>query len=271
MTELFRFWRTLPRASLGLVFLTAIALLATGPLPLEDAGDRFGILRETIGEATTGVLLTLGVIAAASLGAEFSRNLILPLRFIGGRLFIALGRAEVSGWRRAAWILGASPVKLAVQLFQTYRKFFYDFYFGWSSAVASTPEMYEIVKRDWDTHFKLLEGVLIEELQAPQELSRVALFTSVTQEQALAEYMESTLESMQLAWVTLALSPVLAFRFGADVGEIWMVLVCAIVIALALVPMYVRRKLTLAVFLVYSHCVAFQFGELAENADRETV
>lgn len=162
-----------------------------------------------------------------------------------------------------------APLALAWDIYKAHRQFFSDYYLSWSLGTAQTPEFYEIIQRDWESHFARFDKILSEVATGPQELWRVAFFTSVTQEQALADFVESTLETMQSTWLALLISPILALRFGAGFGGMAGVGCIAAVIAVLLIPMYVRRKLTFAVYLVYTHAVSFQFGELADIADRE--
>jgi hypothetical protein len=244
-------------------------VLAFGAPSWKDVPKAIDGIRQVLGETATGVVLTIGIVFAAGLATEVSRTLLLPLRDAAGWVLRWRQDATSERHQRTVSTLGYSPLELAYDIFREQWQFFNNYYWRWSLSTAQTPELYDIIKRDWETHYAPFEQMLAAVATGPHELWRVAFFASLTQEQALADFVESTLETMQAAWVGLLLTPFIGMRLGAAAHTVAMLSVFSAAVALLLVPTYVKRKRTFAIYLIHAHAVVFQFGEVAEVADRE--
>jgi hypothetical protein len=254
---------------MGFALTVVIACAVFGPRIIEWCAKTIGGSKSLLGETATGLLATIVLIALASLGTEIARTVALPIRFAIGWLLIRLAGNRSNRFADVMKRLGNSPLAIAREIFEANRQFINDYYEGWSRAAVTSPEMYTVVQNEWAAHFETFAGLMKQLGRGPSELWYIALFTSVTQEQALAEYLEATLESLQAAWLTFLVVPVALLHFGAPIHVVIITIICLIMTILLMLPMYLRRKLIFAVFLVYSHMTAFQFGKLADVTDRE--
>jgi hypothetical protein len=266
MGALLRFWRALPRTFAGLLFAIELLLLYAGRDTVTHSSAAIRTFKAFFGETATGIVVVATLVGAGAIGAELARALLLPIRSSLGAL---LRKVRVSRFPRLGVLLStfsSSPTALAGSLFSSHTAFLNDFYNGYSRGMALTPELLEAVKANWERQFEMLTSVIGNLARGPVEMWRVAYFAQVSQEQALADYEETLVESVQIVWLVVMTGVFVISRLG---GNIWFALAAAIAIAVLFLPTYLRRKLTFAWYIVHLHSHSFLFAEGADVADRE--
>lgn len=189
----------------------------------------------------------------------------MTFRMIARRLTTALP----SRWAHVFVTLGTPPFKLAGLLFEEHSRYLSDFYEGFSRSNAENAETYNLVADHWNDHFAQLRRVLSALASGPPEMWRIAYYVQVTQEQALADYEETLVESLQTAWLVLFIAPAVVARVDGYGSNLLIPTLSAFATALLLIPTYIKRKRTLALYILHAHAFTFIFGEPADVADRE--
>lgn len=269
MNVVVRFWRTLPRAFVGLLVVVELYVLLVGTDAAAVAAKGIRALRDLLGDGTAGVTLVVTALTAAAVGAELVRIVLVPLRWIAARIMRVVGAALPSPTKDMLSTLSTPAPKLAVQLFTGHPQYISSFYEGYSRGTLGTLEGYKTAKENWSDHFALLGEVFGALRDGPLEMWRIAYYAQVTQEQALADYEETLMESVQMLWIALIVAPVVAVRSHATGEIVARVTVAALTLIVLLVPTFRRRKLALAWYIVHVHALTFIFGEAADVTDRE--
>ena len=268
MTAFLRFWQSLPVLSVGLVITFELYLVLCGGRSRGYLVDLISGMRTLFGEGVTGVLLGAVLLMAAAGGAELSRALLLPIRQALGNSLRKLGRGSKTRLGRTLRTLAAPPVALAVQLFDSHTEWIAKFYKSLSLAQATSPELYVLVRDEWDRVFSFIREIVQRAESMPEEFWRLTYFTSVTQEQALADYEQARVESVQFMWLAITLAPFVVARLAKGGGTILMVTIVAGALSALLIPTYLKRKLTFAIYLIYLYTNGATFGEGADVTDR---
>ncbi|HEX4960566.1 MAG TPA: hypothetical protein VF173_06985 [Thermoanaerobaculia bacterium] len=268
MTAFLRFWRSLPVLSAGLVIALELYLVLCGGRSRDYVVGLISGMRTLFGEGITGALLGTILLMAAAGAAELGRALLLPISQVLGNLLRKFDRGSHTRFGRTLRTLAASPVALAVQLFDSHTEWISNFYKSISLSQAQSPELYAMVRDEWEHVFPLIHDIVYRAESMPEEFWRFTYFTNVTQEQAIADYEQVRMEAIQLMWLAIALAPFVVARLVDGGGIILMATIGAGSLAALLIPTYLKRKLTFAVYIVYSFALGAQFGEAAEVTDR---
>jgi hypothetical protein len=268
MTAFLRFWRALPVLSVGLVIALELYLVLCGGRSRDYLVGLISGMHTLLGEGITGVLLGAVLLMAAAGGAELGRTLLLPIRQALGSSLRKLDRGSDTRLGRTLRTLAAPPVALAVQLFDSHTEWIVKFYKSISLSQAQSPELYALVRDEWEHVFSLIRDIVHRAESMPEEFWRFTYFTNVTQEQAVADYEQARMESVQLMWMAITLAPFVVARLVENGGIILMTTLVAGGLAALLIPTYLKRKLTFAIYLVYSFALGAQFGEAAGVTDR---
>jgi len=269
MTAFLRFWRSLPVLSVGFVIALELCIVICGDRARGYFAGLISGMRTLLGEGITSVLLGAVLLMAAAGGAELGRTFLLPIRQALGHLLRKFDRGSDTRLGRLIHTLAAPPVVLAVQLFDDHVEWIENFYKGISLAQAPSPELYALIRDEWEHVFSITRDLMYRAGSMPEEFWRLTYFTNVTQEQAIADYEHTRMEAVQLMWLAIALAPFMVARLVEDGRIILIASTMAGGLAALLIPTYLRRKITFAVYLIYSFAVGAQFGESADVADRE--
>jgi hypothetical protein len=259
----------MPRAFTGFVLTIELWVCVYGAHGSTIIAEGIRGLRNLIGDAPAAVAAALALLVIATVGAEFARIILVPIRWGVGAAIRRLGSLFHSEPTHILATLGMTPIRLAVALFNQHEQFVSDFYQGYSRGNSESADVYTVVVEHWPEHFALLRSAFDSLGRGPLEMWRLAYYAQVTQEQALADYEETLVETVQTLWVALALVPLVTARSGGDGRQIMTTSLAAAAMALLLIPTYIKRKLVLAWYLVHVHAFTFIFGEAADVVDRE--
>jgi hypothetical protein len=269
MTELLRFWRTVPRLLVGILIAGELFAISRGGAAFQELSMVLSKTRALLGEGTNGVFLAIAVAAIAAAASEIVRAALLPLTFVVGKLARGLAARFTGGIADALSVLGSTPAQVASHMFEQNEQLVHGVYRGSSLAAATTPDQYALIEAKYDGQFAMIRDSIRRLANTREELWRLAYFGNVAQEQAFADFTESVVESIQVGWIAFLLLPFAAARLPVDHSNVVLITVLGGFAVVLSVPTFIRKKLTLATYLVHSFVMIIQFGRLAETSESD--